>query len=117
MTVYKDPWLGVLTQEGLLLGIKAVWNDFCSAAPLKKRPQPACASSGNTQATDQTIEIGFYLGGSLLPFIRYMSRVGQNHIYTVFIGIFGWEITEHTVIYGVYIRVRPTLYMSWFLTA
>jgi hypothetical protein len=40
-------------------------------------------------------------------------RVGQNHIYTVYIryfcGIFGREITKYTVIYGVYIRFWPTL--------
>jgi len=35
---------------------------------------------------------------------RNMTRVGQNHIYTVYIhGIFGREITKYTVIYGVYI--------------
>ena len=40
------------------------------------------------------------------------SRVGQNHIYTVhiryFCGIFDRDITKYTVIYGVYIRFRPT---------
>jgi hypothetical protein len=44
-----------------------------------------------------------------------MFRVGQNHIYTVYIrciyGIFGREITIHTVIYGAYIRFWPTLAM------
>jgi hypothetical protein len=42
-----------------------------------------------------------------------MSRVGLNHIYTVYIyGIFGREITKYTVIYGVYMRFWPTLLMS-----
>jgi len=41
-----------------------------------------------------------------------MSRVGQNHTYIWFIyGIYGREITNCTVIYGVYLRFWPTLYM------
>jgi hypothetical protein len=42
-----------------------------------------------------------------------MARVGQNHIYTVYIyGIFGREIIKYTIIYGVYIRFWPTLHMA-----
>jgi hypothetical protein len=37
------------------------------------------------------------------------NRFGQNHIYTVYYGIFGREITKHTVIYEVYIWFWPTL--------
>ena len=51
-----------------------------------------------------------------------MCRVGQNHIYVyiyiyiyIYIrgvyGIFGRVITEYTVIYGAYLRFRPTLRM------
>jgi len=41
-----------------------------------------------------------------------MTRVGQNHRYIRCIyGIFGREITIHTVIYGVYIQFWPTLHM------
>jgi hypothetical protein len=43
-----------------------------------------------------------------------MCRVGQNHIYTVYIRYFGRKITKFTVIYGVYIRFWPTLYM-WYV--
>jgi len=47
-----------------------------------------------------------------MPFERVlMCRVGQNHIFTVCIGIFGREITKYTVIYGAYIRFWPTLLM------
>ena len=42
-----------------------------------------------------------------------IARVGQNHIYIRCIhGIFGREITEFTVIYGVYIRFWPTLIIA-----
>ena len=43
-------------------------------------------------------EVGFY-------FVQDtgMSRVGRNHIYTVYIRYFGREITKYTVTYGVYI--------------
>ena len=44
-----------------------------------------------------------------LPEIPCIHRVGQNHIYTVYIRYFGREITKYTVIYGVYIRFWPTL--------
>jgi len=67
-----------------------------------------------------------------------VSRVGQNHIYTTYdrifggfpakihriyiglagticiqriYGIFGREITKYTVVYGVYTRLWPTLYV------
>jgi len=53
-----------------------------------------------------------------------IARVGQNHTFivtyvglarTIYIrcicGIFGREITKYTVIYGVYIRLWPTLYI------
>jgi len=46
-----------------------------------------------------------------LPEIPCIHRVGQNHIYTVYIRYFGREITKYTVIYGVYIRFWPTLYI------
>jgi len=47
--------------------------------------------------------------------VQRMCRVGQNHIYTVYIyGIFGREITKYTVIYGVHIRFWPTLRMCTF---
>ena len=36
----------------------------------------------------------------------YVSEVGQSHIYIRFIyGVFGREITKHTVIYGIYIYI------------
>ena len=42
----------------------------------------------------------------------YICRVGQNHSYIGCIyGIIGREITKYTVIYGVYIRFWPTLYI------
>ena len=45
----------------------------------------------------------------------YICRVGQNHIYPRCVyGIFGWEFTKYTVIYGVYIRFWPTLYFWLF---
>jgi hypothetical protein len=34
----------------------------------------------------------------------FLSRVGQNHMFTVYVGIFGGEITKYTIIYGVNIR-------------
>ena len=37
-----------------------------------------------------------------------ISRVGQNHIYTVYMRFFGREIIKYTVKYGVYIRFWPT---------
>ena len=36
---------------------------------------------------------------------RPLSRVGQNHIYTVHIRYFWQGITKHTGIYGVFIRL------------
>jgi hypothetical protein len=54
--------------------------------------------------------------GTPLPLMGRDTRVHQNHIYTIYIyiyvniyiqciyGIFGREITKHTVIYGVYAR-------------
>jgi len=39
-------------------------------------------------------------------------RIGQNHIYMVYIGTFGRGITKCTVINGVYIWYWPTLLMS-----
>jgi hypothetical protein len=41
----------------------------------------------------------------------YINWVGQNHTFLGIYGIFGREITIHTVIYGVYIRFWPTLFM------
>jgi hypothetical protein len=41
-----------------------------------------------------------------------MSRVGQNHIYTVYIRYYCMEVTKYTFIYDVYdvyIRFWPTL--------
>jgi len=38
-------------------------------------------------------------------------RVGQNHIYTVYIRFFGREITLNTVIYGEYIWFWPILHL------
>jgi len=43
----------------------------------------------------------------------YIYRVGQNHIYTVYIRIFGSEFTKYTVIYGENIRFWPTLYIIY----
>jgi hypothetical protein len=47
-----------------------------------------------------------------------MYRAGQNHIYIRCIyGIFGREITKHTVIYGAYIRytvLANPIHVSWF---
>jgi len=41
----------------------------------------------------------------------YVCRVGQNHIYPVYIyGNFGRKITIYMVIYGAYVRFWPTLY-------
>jgi hypothetical protein len=40
-----------------------------------------------------------------------MCRVGQNHICTVNIQYFCRDFVKHTVVYGVYIRFLPTLYM------
>ena len=39
-------------------------------------------------------------------------RVGQNHIYTVYIRYFWQGITQFTVIYGAYIRFWPTLHIN-----
>jgi hypothetical protein len=47
-----------------------------------------------------------YLG---LPRFACIHRVGQNHIYTVYMRFFGMEITKHTVIYSVYIQFWTTL--------
>ena len=42
-----------------------------------------------------------------------MCSVGQNHIYIQRVySISGREITKYTVIYGVYIRFYPTLFVS-----
>ena len=42
----------------------------------------------------------------------HMCRVGQNHIpIRCIYGILGREITKYTIIYGVYKRFWPTLYM------
>ena len=58
-------------------------------------------------------------GSWLEMYAQGLSRVGQNHKYTVYIqwtinilciyihGIFGREITKYTVIYGVYIQFWP----------
>jgi len=36
--------------------------------------------------------------------LAQITRVGQNHIYTVYIYVtFGWQILKYTIIYGVYI--------------
>ena len=45
----------------------------------------------------------------------YMSRVGQNHLYTLVIQYF-WQGDYHmcTVMHSVYIRFWPTLYMSYY---
>ena len=40
-----------------------------------------------------------------------IQRVGQHHIYTVYIQIFDIEITKYTIIYRVYIRIWSTLHM------
>jgi hypothetical protein len=45
-----------------------------------------------------------------------MTRVGQNHIYTVYIRYFGFEITKSTVYIYVYIRFWPTLLMTLFVS-
>jgi hypothetical protein len=54
-----------------------------------------------------------YIYGSGQPYTFCVSclkiRVGQNHIYTVYIRYFGREITKYSVIYGVNIRFWPTL--------
>jgi hypothetical protein len=42
----------------------------------------------------------------------YIGRVCQNHTFIGIYGIFGREITIHTVICGVYIRFWPTLYIG-----
>jgi len=46
-----------------------------------------------------------------------MCKVGQNHTFIGIYGIFGREITIHTVVYGVCVRFWPTLGMckveSW----
>jgi hypothetical protein len=44
----------------------------------------------------------------------YIHRVGHNHIYIYtrcIYGIFGREFTKYTVIYNVYARFWPTLYV------
>ena len=41
-----------------------------------------------------------------------ISRVGQNPIHAVYTVFFGREITEYTVIYGVYIQFWPILPIS-----
>jgi len=44
---------------------------------------------------------------------RHVGRVGQNHIYTLYIySNYGRELTKYTFIYGVYIRFWPTLHVS-----
>jgi len=44
--------------------------------------------------------------------VTHMSRVGQNHTYIRCIYVnFGREVTIHTVIYRVHIRLWPTLHM------
>ena len=44
--------------------------------------------------------------------ISHSIRVGQNHIYTMYMcGICGREITKYTVVYGVYIWFWPTLHL------
>ena len=49
--------------------------------------------------------------GAQLEYLIY--RVGQDHIYIRCIyGIFGRDVTKYTVIYGVYIRIWPTLLIS-----
>ena len=40
-----------------------------------------------------------------------ICRVGQNHIYTVYIRIFGSEIIKYTVIYGVHTYVSGQPYV------
>jgi hypothetical protein len=47
----------------------------------------------------------------------HMDRVGQNHIYTVYVRYFWQENHKYTVIYGVYIRFWPTLHMVLFAFA
>jgi len=47
-----------------------------------------------------------------LPKVPYIIRVGQNHMYTVYVQYFWQGIsTKYTVIYGAYIRFWPTLYI------
>jgi hypothetical protein len=48
---------------------------------------------------------------SPVAYFKVMCRIGQNHIYMVYIRYFGRKITKHTVIYGVYIQLWPTLVM------
>jgi len=59
----------------------------------------------SSSSSDQDSEGGGYTG---VIDNTGVGLVGQNHtfigIYNIIIGIFGREITTHTVIYGVYIR-------------
>jgi len=49
-----------------------------------------------------------YLYGSGQPYV-YMTRLARTVYIRCIYGIFGREITEYTVLYGVYIRFWPTL--------
>jgi hypothetical protein len=46
------------------------------------------------------------------PVLMLVTRVGQNHVHTVYIRYFGRKITKYTVIYGLYKRIWPTLLMT-----
>jgi len=48
--------------------------------------------------------VQWFLTRRLAGCLWFMCRVGQNHIYTVYIRYFGREITKYTITYGAYLR-------------
>jgi len=47
---------------------------------------------------------------------RVLSRVGQNHLYTVYARYKGRKISKNAGIYGAYIQFKPTLILSHVFT-
>jgi hypothetical protein len=86
-------------QEGLIPAVEFI--HFRNSHP-SKHPLPLFVCSGLKLKTP-LIPIPPF--PSFLVGLRQVCRVGQNHVY----GMFGREITIHTVIYGVNIRYWPTL--------
>jgi len=90
-----------------------------TAASTARHHQPARVALLSRNCSE-AIEVRYLLLQLVLQYQTRSSiilRVGQNHRYIRCIyGVFGREITIHTVIYGVYIQFWPTLIILHYST-
>jgi len=101
--------------------IRYKWKELCTHQYTKRNyarirylvfPAQICKKELSTHQIPWSSSTMSSQGICRLPIARsilLIYRVGQNRVYTVCICFFGREITKYTVIYGVYIRFRPTL--------